>query len=139
MKLHVNSLTKQALVCFILFATIQLGYAQLALNKVETKVAIIAFDVETIDYGTIVQNSDGIRTISFTNTGDAPLIITEVTSSCGCTVPSYSKTPILPNKTGEITVKYKTSKVGAFHKTITVLSNATEAAKKISIKGEVVQ
>ncbi len=139
MKLHMNTVTKGALLCFFLVATVHLGYAQLALEKVEPKIAIIDFAMETVDYGTIAQDSDGTRTISFTNTGDAPLIITDVKSSCGCTVPSYSKAPILPNKTGEITVKYKTSKVGAFHKTITVLSNATEASKKISIKGEVIK
>ena len=139
MKLKMNQVTKGALVCFFLFATVVVGHAQLALEKVETKIAIIDFDVEVLDYGTIAQNSDGTRTISFTNTGDAPLVITDVKSTCGCTVPNYSKTPVMPNESGEIIVNYKTSKIGAFHKKITVFSNATETSKIISIKGEVVQ
>ncbi|RDK84324.1 DUF1573 domain-containing protein [Marinirhabdus gelatinilytica] len=139
MKINLNTVTKGAIVCFLLIATAHVGHAQMTLAKTEAKVAIIDFDVETLDYGKIAQNSDGTRTISFTNTGDAPLVISEVKSSCGCTVPTYSKAPILPNATGEITVKYNTSKVGAFTKKITVLSNATEASKVIRIKGVVVK
>lgn len=49
--------------------------------------AKISFKAETVDYGEIAKGSDGVRVFEFTNTGDAPLIITDVKSSCGCTVP----------------------------------------------------
>ncbi len=57
----------------------------------QEKIAKITFKVETIDYGTIAVNSDGIRVFEFTNTGDAPLVITEVSSSCGCTIPKKTR------------------------------------------------
>lgn len=139
MNLKKNQVTKGAWVCFFLVATVQFGYAQLAIDNVETNIAIIDFDVDTVDYGTIVQDSNGTRTISFTNTGNAILVITDVKATCGCTVPSYSKSPVMPKERGEITVKYNTSKIGVFSKTVTVLSNASAVAKRISIKGEVIK
>ncbi|MFD2725405.1 DUF1573 domain-containing protein [Hyunsoonleella rubra] len=102
------------------------------------EVAIIDFETEVMDYGTIEQGSDGTRIFKFTNKGNAPLIISEVKTSCGCTVPSYSKTPILPGEQGELKVKYNTKKLGNFTKTITVISNAKEVQKILKIKGKVV-
>ena len=74
----------------------------------------------------------------FTNTGDAPLIVSQVSSSCGCTVPKWSKDPILPGKTGEIQVKYDTQRVNPIRKTITVISNADTPTVALKIKGDVV-
>ncbi len=95
----------------------------------------------TIDYGTVVKGTDsGLRTFEFTNTGDAPLIITNVQSTCGCTVPSKPTEPIMPGKTGKIDVKYNMAP-GPIRKTITVESNATnyEGGRiPLKIKGEVV-
>ena len=104
----------------------------------DTKVAVIKFKTETVDYGTITQNSDGTRLFSFTNTGDAPLLITNVKASCGCTVPSYSKAPILPGESGELSIKYDTKRLGAFTKTITVTSNAEGGNKILKIKGNII-
>ena len=102
------------------------------------KMAVIKFETEVIDYGTIEQHSDGARLFTFTNEGDAPLLITNVKTSCGCTVPSYSKAPILPGKTGELNIKYDTKRLGAFTKTITVISNAKGGNKILKIKGNIV-
>lgn len=102
------------------------------------KIAVIKFETEVIDYGTIEQHSDGARLFTFTNEGDAPLLITNVKTSCGCTVPSYSKAPILPGKTGELNIKYDTKRLGAFTKTITVISNAEGGNKILKIKGNIV-
>lgn len=102
----------------------------------------IEFKTETIDYGTVKKNEDnGIRVFEFTNTGDAPLIITDVKSSCGCTVPQKPKEPIMPGKTGEIQVKYNMNP-GAINKTVTVESNAVnkEGGKiPLRIKGTVIK
>jgi hypothetical protein len=96
----------------------------------------------TIDYGTVNKEDDsGLRVFEFTNTGDAPLIITNVQSTCGCTVPSKPTEPILPGKTGKIEVKYNMH-TGPIRKTITVESNAVnveEGRVAIKIKGEVVE
>lgn len=100
-------------------------------------VAKIEFKTETVDYGEITKGSDGLRVFEFTNTGTAPLIISKVSSSCGCTIPKKPEDPILPGKTGEIQVKYDTNRVGPIRKAITVISNADTPTKVLKIKGEV--
>jgi hypothetical protein len=106
-------------------------------DNFDMKVAVIKFKTEVVDYGTITQNSDGTRLFSFTNTGDAPLLITNVKTSCGCTVPSYSKAAILPGETGELNIKYDTKRLGAFTKTVTVTSNSEGGNKILKIKGHI--
>jgi len=100
--------------------------------------AKIEFKSETIDYGTIEKGSNGVRVFEFTNTGDEPLIISKVSSSCGCTIPKKPKEPILPGKTGVIEVKYDTNRVNPIRKTITVLSNAETPTIALKIKGLVI-
>ena len=100
--------------------------------------AKISFKNETVDYGKIVKGSDGVRVFEFTNTGDAELVITNVKSSCGCTVPKKPEEPIAPGASGSIEVKYDTNRVGPIRKTVTVYSNADEPIKALKIKGEVV-
>ncbi|MFS4494190.1 DUF1573 domain-containing protein [Maribacter sp. 2308TA10-17] len=99
--------------------------------------AKIEFKTETVDYGEIAKGADGVRVFEFTNTGDAPLIISKVSSSCGCTIPKKPEAPILPGKTGEIQVKYDTNRVGPIRKAITVISNADTPTKVLKIKGEI--
>ena len=99
--------------------------------------AKIEFKSETVDYGEIEKGSDGIRVFEFTNTGNAPLVISNVKSSCGCTIPKKPEAPILPGKTGEIQVKYDTNRVGTIRKAITVTSNADTPTKILKIKGEI--
>ena len=95
----------------------------------------------TIDYGTVTKDGDsGLRSFEFKNTGNAPLIITNVISTCGCTVPSKPTEPIMPGKTGKIEVKYNMSP-GPIRKTITVESNASnydDGKIPLKIKGTVV-
>ena len=104
----------------------------------QEKKAKIEFKQTEIDYGTIDKNSDGTRVFEFTNTGDAPLIINRVKSSCGCTVPSKPTKPVMPGQTDKIVVKYNTHKAGPFRKTVTVYSNAANNVVILKIKGKVV-
>lgn len=97
----------------------------------------IQFENDNIDYGEIEKGADGVRVFQFTNTGNAPLVIEEVYSSCGCATPSWTKAPVPPGGSGEIQVKYNTSIVGPIRRTITVYSNAEENPKPIKIKGRV--
>ena len=97
------------------------------ITNAQEKGAKIEFKAYTIDYGTINKGADGVRTFEFTNTGDEPLIVSNVKSSCGCTIPKKPKQPILPGETGEIEVKYDTNRVNPIRKTITVTSNAVNA------------
>ncbi|WP_394332515.1 DUF1573 domain-containing protein [Maribacter thermophilus] len=105
--------------------------------KAQEKTAKIEFKTETVDYGEIAKGSDGVRVFEFTNTGNAPLIISNVRSSCGCTIPKKPEDPIMPGKTGEIQVKYDTNRVGPIRKAITVTSNADTPTKILKIKGEI--
>lgn len=99
---------------------------------------MISFDTDTIDYGEITKGSDGVRTFTFENTGDAPLEIQGVRSSCGCTIPKKPEAPIAPGEKGEITVRYDTNRVGVFRKTITVNTNvSSNSIIALKIKGNV--
>lgn len=104
----------------------------------QDKVAKIEFKTETIDYGTIEKGADGVRVFEFTNTGNAPLIISKASSTCGCTVPKKPEGPIMPGEVGKIEVKYDTKRNGPIRKTITVVSNADTPTVALKIKGEVV-
>ncbi|MDB2521259.1 DUF1573 domain-containing protein [Flavobacteriaceae bacterium] len=116
---------------------ILLIFAPLALSA-QASGPMINFDMDTIDYGEIVKGSDGGRTFTFENTGDAPLEIQGVRSSCGCTVPKKPEAPIAPGEKGEITVRYDTNRVGVFRKTITVNTNVASASIiALKIRGNV--
>jgi hypothetical protein len=104
----------------------------------QEKIAKIEFKTNIIDYGTIEKGADGVRVFEFTNTGDAPLIISRVKSTCGCTVPKKPKGPIMPGETGEIEVKYDTKRVNPIRKTITVYSNAETPTVALKIKGLII-
>jgi len=102
----------------------------------------VEFKTETIDYGKVKKSEDnGIRVFEFTNIGDEPLVINEVKSSCGCTVPEKPKEPIMPGKTGEIQVKYNMNP-GMINKAVTVESNAVNKDNGriiLRISGEVLR
>lgn len=115
-----------------------IGVMSLGLNAQDKKVAKIEFKTKVIDYGTIEKGADGVRVFEFTNTGNAPLIISSVKSTCGCTVPKKPKEPIMPGETREIEVKYDTKRVNPIRKTITVISNAETPTVALKIKGLVI-
>ena len=71
------------------------------------------------------------------NNGESPLIISNVETSCGCTVPEWTKKPIKPGKEGEINITYDSDFPGQFRKTITVFYNGASSPDTLLIKGEV--
>ena len=98
----------------------------------------ISFEETTHEYGEIDLGSDGAYDFVFTNTGNEPLILSKPRSSCGCTVPSWPKEPILPGETNNIKVTYNTKKAGSFNKTVTIYSNAKgKSTVVLRIKGKV--
>lgn len=106
----------------------------------ETYAPKITFEETTFNFDTIMQNGNGEHVFRFTNTGNAPLLITSAFSSCGCVVPEWPKEPIAPQASGSIKVKYNTSKTGSFTKVIVVKSNDKETPKTIlRINGIVVE
>ena len=100
------------------------------------KVPVIQFNSLVHDYGNIYKNGNGVCTFEFKNTGKADLVLTNVSSSCGCTVPEWPKEPIPPGKTSSIKVSYNTSRVGPINKSVFVDSNAGERVT-LNIKGNV--
>ncbi len=129
-----------------LFLTV-LFFASSAISQEEEKVTQtikesgngpeISFEKVVHDYGTLYQGGDGSSDFEFTNTGNEPLVLSTVRSSCGCTVPKWPREPILPGKSAVINVKYDTRRIGTINKSITVLSNAKTASVVLSIKGKI--
>jgi len=100
----------------------------------------LSLDKDIHDYGTMVQNGDGLCHFTVTNTGNEPLIISNAKGSCGCTVPKWSKEPIMPGETTVIDVKYATNRIGPINKSVTITSNAVNTPTKvIRIKGKVIK
>ena len=93
----------------------------------------------TYDFGKIKVNSPVTHEFRFTNSGDAPLVISSVQASCGCTVTDYSKDSIAPGSEGYVKATYNAAKVGVFSKTVTVNANAAESVVQLTVKGEVVE
>ena len=98
---------------------------------------IMSFEKSEIDYGNILQGSDGTRFFKFKNTGNQTLIIKQATGSCGCTVPKWPNEPIKSGQTGVIEVRYESSRLGFFSKTVTVETNELSGGHKLTIKGNV--
>jgi hypothetical protein len=96
------------------------------------------FDVMEHDFGQVLQDSENPHVFTFKNTGDVALIITDAIGSCGCTVPSFPKDPILPGEEGEISVVYKPGKQeGHQVKTVTISANTKPAQTLLRIHAEV--
>jgi hypothetical protein len=93
--------------------------------------AEIAFAKDVHDFGKLKQYGNATTEFTFTNTGDAPLIISNCKGSCGCTVPTWPRQPIAPGATASIKVKYDSKRVGPINKSVTITSNATNTPTKV--------
>ena len=101
---------------------------------------VITFDRTEHDFGQINEGDGRVSTIfEFKNDGMESLVLSNVRASCGCTTPTWTKSPVEPGERGSITVTYNPNgRPGKFQKTITVTSNATNPTTKVYIKGEVI-
>jgi len=100
------------------------------------KVPVIKFTSLVHDYGNIYKGADGVCNFEFTNIGKADLQLTNVSSSCGCTVPSWPRELIPPGKSATIKVSYDTKRIGGINKSIYVDSNTGERIT-LTIRGNV--
>ena len=130
------------LTLFLLFGVAVVSQAQNAIEKKETEpvkdnpnAPEITFESDIHDYGTIKNGAEGTYEFKFKNTGKEPLVISNAKGSCGCTVPTWPKEPVLKGQTAVLKVHYDTKRPGAFTKTVTVESNAKTNPKVITIKG----
>lgn len=104
-------------------------------DEVAKKLPVMTFDKQEHDFGSILQGTPQETIFTFTNTGDAPLIITDAKSSCGCTIPQYPKdTPIAPGEKGEMVVKFNGSGKNQVIKTVTVTANTEKGSELLRIK-----
>ncbi len=124
----------------ILLAAVCLGFGFSAVAQEPVKSdTTIVFTKLVHDFGNIAQNA-GPQTYAFefTNTGTEPLIIQNVSASCGCTTPGWTKEPVAPGAKGEVKATYNPSSVMPFDKTLSVTSNGTPGLIVLHIKGQVV-
>ncbi|MDC6367410.1 MULTISPECIES: DUF1573 domain-containing protein [Flavobacteriaceae] len=104
-------------------------------DAAQKSLPVMSFEKSEHDFGAIEKGTPQQTIFKFTNTGNAPLIITDAKSSCGCTVPEYPKnTPIAPGESGELLVKFNGSGQNQVTKTITVTANTEKGSELLRIK-----
>ncbi|MEL6976556.1 MAG: DUF1573 domain-containing protein [Bacteroidota bacterium] len=104
-------------------------------DEAQKKLPVMTFDKSEHDFGTIEQGTAQQTRFTFTNTGNAPLIITDAKSSCGCTIPEYPKnTPIAPGAQGDLLVKFNGTGQNQVTKTVTVTANTEKGSETLRIK-----
>lgn len=132
---------KFAFILLSLCLSISYASAQKNFTTQPNNGASMKLDKSIHDFGKVQEKVGKISTdFTFTNTGNAPLIINRVQTSCGCTTPEYTKEPVLPGKKGIIKVTYSTTgRVYAFTKKITVFTNVADTTYVLTIKGEVIE
>jgi hypothetical protein len=131
--LSIIAITCVALMSFTTFST---SSSRLILPAAGNLIKV-TWEKETHDFGEIPQGKPVSAEFAFTNAGDAPLLIADVATTCGCTASDYSKEPIAPGKSSKIKVTYNAANMGVFTKSITVNFSNAEAKKVLMIKGTV--
>jgi hypothetical protein len=116
----------------------QLALTATPVNKFGAEMAIFQWKSTTIDFGKIPVGKPVTHKFTFTNEGTAPLVISSVQASCGCTVAEYSRDPIAPGAEGFVKATYNAAKAGVFTKTVIVNANTDGGIVQLYIKGEVV-
>lgn len=99
---------------------------------------VLKFKEETHKFGKVPQGTPVTHEFTFTNTGTDPVILSNVTVSCGCTTPVWSKEPVLPGKTGTVKATFNAAAAGPFNKPVTVFSNTEGGSITLYLNGEVV-
>lgn len=103
-------------------------------NAQEQSGPVITFKEKSIDFGDITQGDKVSHTFELTNSGSAPLVISNVAATCGCTVPSWPKEPVAPGKSAEIKVSFNSAgKMGKQNSVVRIYSNASEPIEKVSL------
>lgn len=118
------------------FTQAQQDHSTPASGEENTSSIAMAWNETIHDFMEVPVGTPVKATFEFTNTGKEPITITRVKSSCGCTVAGYSKEPVLPGKTGEVSATYNAARAGNFNKAITVYMNDNQS-QRLSVKGQV--
>jgi hypothetical protein len=95
----------------------------------------MTFDNTTHNFGDVLQGDTVSHNFRFTNSGNQPLVISNVVTTCGCTVPEWPKGPIAPNQTGQIEVKFDSKgRSGLQNKVVTIISNSVSPQTRINVR-----
>lgn len=128
---------KKLIVVLSFLALSGVAFAQNVNDDVKSK-AVLKFEKEVHDFGTIREGDMATHEFVFTNTGNEPLIISNVAASCGCTTPSWTREPVKNGENGSIKAVYNSqNRPGPFTKQVTITSNASTPTKVLTIKGVV--
>ena len=129
---------KTLLLALSLTAAAYTAQAQTPVKAATTAGPAITFEEVKYDFGSVAQGGTVDHTFKFKNTGTAPLVISNIGVSCGCTTPEWTKDPIAPGKTGSIAAHFNSAgKMGMQNKVLTIESNATAGSTTVSLVGEV--
>ena|SRR5258708_39850638 len=112
------------------------GFSQAPVTA-STDVAVATFETQNFDFGKIKQGVPATHEFKFTNKGKVSMVITNVTASCGCTTPDWTKNPIAPGGQGFVKATFNAAGVGAFDKSVTVTANVETGVVILRIHGEV--
>ena len=125
----------------VLFLGFAIGSVSAQGEAAQTEAAasgpVMEFADMVVDYGAIEQHGEPLRVAKFTNTGTEPLVIKNARGSCGCTVPTYPKQPIMPGESAEIEIRYDTKRIGKINKTVTITTNEVGDPHVLKVIGQI--
>jgi Protein of unknown function (DUF1573) len=131
---------------FVFFLLVGLTFGQFSCDNrrvgesaqatVSDKLPKITFAEQGVhDFGTLTEGDSVEHVFKFTNTGEFPLIINNVTASCGCTTPEWPHNPVKPSEISSVRVKFNSrNKMGQQNKTVTIYANTDPAMTDIEFK-----
>lgn len=94
----------------------------------------VTFDKTLHDFGEIENGTPVETTFNYTNTGKSPLVVTDIKSTCGCTVPQgWSKEPLMPGESSQFTVKFNGKGANKVSKTVTLTTNSEKGREQVRI------
>ena len=129
---------KSLFLIFACLSIIHISYSQT--DQTERIISVMEFENTSYDFGTITSGEKANHVFTFTNTGDVPLVLTNVKGSCGCTVPYFPKDPILPGESSEIEVSFDSkNKFGRQSKRVTITANTDPVNTFLTIRGDVIK
>ncbi|MBW3544200.1 MAG: DUF1573 domain-containing protein [Bacteroidetes bacterium] len=130
---------KKVVLSFLMMLFVVAAYAQEKAQVASVNGPQITFQESEYKFGDLEQGEKAEHVFTFKNTGTAPLVLSDVRTTCGCTASEWPKEPVAPGKSGQIKVTFNSAgKMGAQNKVVTIVSNAVNAQEQVKMIGNVV-
>lgn len=130
---------KKVVLSFLMMLFVVAAYAQEKAQVASVNGPQITFQESEYKFGDLEQGEKAEHVFTFKNTGSAPLVLSDVRTTCGCTASEWPKEPVAPGKSGQIKVTFNSAgKMGAQNKVVTIVSNAVNAQEQVKMIGNVV-